>query len=134
MQGKDHKRMKKQELKVAVMYEGWKKDGKDNSRLNNKKLLAGMESSSEFLEKREAQIRRNYNADEIGQRILNGGGGSWIKDPYDPEVIFQLDRFHIYQEIQRKISNKEAVKSIIEWFEQKEIEKCWNTSRYMRLA
>jgi hypothetical protein len=123
MQGKDHKRMRKQELKVAVMYEGWEKDGKENNRLSNKKVLAGMESSSEFLEKREAQIRRNYNADEIGQRILNGDGGSWIKDPYDTEVIFQLDRFHIYQEIQRKISNKEAVKSITEFFEQNEIEK-----------
>jgi hypothetical protein len=29
---RDHKRMKKQELKVAVMYEGWEKDGKDNNR------------------------------------------------------------------------------------------------------
>jgi hypothetical protein len=123
MQGKDHKRMRKQELKVSVMYEGWKKDGKDNSRLSNKKVLAGMESSKEFHEKREAQIHRNYNADEIGQRILNGDGGSWIKDPYAADVIFQLDRFHIYQEIQRKISNKEAVKTITELFDRKEIEK-----------
>lgn len=122
MQGKDHKRMKKQEMKISVMYEGWEKDGKKNSRLSNKKVLAGMEGSNEFHEKREAQIHRNYNADEIGQRILNGDGGSWIKDPYDPDVIFQLDRFHIYQEIKRKISNKEAAKRITELFDQKKME------------
>jgi len=122
MQGKDHKRMKKQEMKVSVMYEGWEKDGKKNSRLSNKKVLAGMEGSNEFHEKREAQIHRNYNADEIRQRILNGDGGSWIKDPYDPDVIFQLDRFHIYQEIKRKIRNKEAEKRIIELFDQKKMD------------
>ena len=122
MQGKDHKRMKKQEMKVSVMYEGWEKDGKKNSRLSNKTVLAGMEKSNEFHEKREAQIHRKYNADEIQQRILNGDGGSWIKDPYDPDVIFQLDRFHIYKEIKRKISNKEAGKRITELFDQKKMD------------
>lgn len=117
MQGKDHKRMKKQEMKVAVMYEGWEKDGKKNSRLHNKRVLAGMEKSEEFHQKREAQLRRKYNADEIQQRILNGDGGSWIKDPYEPDTIFQLDRFHIYQEIKRKIKDKEAEKRITELFE-----------------
>ena len=60
--------------------------------------------SGEFHEKREAFIRSQYNVDEIGQRILNGDGGSWIKEEYDPDTIFQLDRYHIYQEILRKIS------------------------------
>ena len=122
MQGEDHKRMKKQEMKVSVMYEGWEKDDKKNSRLSKKKVLAGMESSREFHEKREAQIHRNYNADEIGQRILNGDGGSWITDPYDPDVIFQLDRFHIHREIKRKIHHKEAAKRITELFERQKTE------------
>ena len=122
MQGKDHKRMKKQEMKVAVMYEGWEKDGKNNSRLFNKTVLAGMEKSDIFHQKREAQIHRNYKADEIKQRILNGDGGSWIKDPYDPDAIFQLDRFHIYQEIKRKIKDKEAEKRIVEFIDQKKME------------
>ena len=33
-------------------------------------MLAGMEKSAEFREKRETCIRKKYNADEIGQRIL----------------------------------------------------------------
>lgn len=43
--------------------------------------------------------------------------GSWIKEPYDEEAIFQLDQFHIYQEIKRKLKEKEAQKSVTELFE-----------------
>ena len=122
MQGKDHKRTKKQEKKVAVMYEGWEKDGKKNSRLHHKQVLAGMENSDKFHQKREAKLCQRYLADEIEQRILNGDGGSWIKDPYDPDAIFQLDRFHIYQEIKRKITDKEAEKIITTHFEKNEMD------------
>lgn len=110
MQDKNHKKMKKQEMKVFTMHEGWdaEKEKQNRSTLAGKRMLAGMEKSGEFHEKREACIRKEYNADEICQRILNGDGGGWIKEPYDPEVIFQLDRYHIYQETLRKISDKEA--------------------------
>ena len=60
--------------------------------------------------------------DEIQQRILNGDGGSWIKETYDPDAIFQLDRYHIYQEILRKIADKKAQKDIRELFEEEKIE------------
>ena len=117
MQDKDHKKMKKQEMKVFTMYEGWDGSSRQRSRLVNKTMMAGMEKSDEFHRKREALIEKKYNADEIQQRILNGDGGSWIKEPYDPEVIFQLDRFHIYQEIKRKLKEKEAQKAVTELFE-----------------
>lgn len=117
MQDNAHKKMKKQEMKVFTMYEGWDADSKDRSRLVNKTMLAGMEKSSEFHRKREALIEKTYDADGIQQRVLNGDGGSWIKEPYDPEVIFQLDRFHIYQEIKRKLKEKEAQKAVTELFE-----------------
>ena len=109
--------MKKQEMKVFTMYEGWDGSSRQRSRLVNKTMMAGMEKSDEFHRKREALIEKKYNADEIQQRILNGDGGSWIKEPYDPEVIFQLDRFHIYQEIKRKLKEKEAQKAVTELFE-----------------
>ena len=116
MQDKAHKKMKKQEMKVFTMYEGWDAQSRE-SRLVNKAMLAGMEKSSEFHRKREALIEKKYNADEIRQRVLNGDGGSWIKEPYDSEVIFQLDRFHIYQEIKSKLKEKEAQKEVTELFE-----------------
>lgn len=118
LQGKDHKSIAKQEMKVATIYEGWEKDDRTGSHLCGKRVIAGMEKSSEFHEKREAQIRSIYNADEIEYRILNGDGGSWIKDPYEPDTVFQLDRFHIRQEIKRKLNqDKEAAKVVEELFE-----------------
>ena len=116
MQDKAHKKMKKQEMKVFTMYEGWDAQSR-GSCLVNKTMLAGMEKSSDFHRKREALIEKKYDADEIQQRVLNGDGGSWIKEPYDPETIFQLDRFHIYQEIKRKLKEKEAQKTVTELFE-----------------
>ena len=119
MQDKNHKKMKKQEMKVFTMYEGWdeEKEKQNRSTLIGKTMLAGMEKSSDFHEKREACIRKKYNADEIVQRVLNGDGGGWIKEPYDPEVIVQLDRFHVYKEIKRQISDKEAQEEIRSLFE-----------------
>ena len=119
MQDEHHRKMKKQEMKVFTMYEGWdaEKEKENRSTLVGKTMLAGMEDSHTFHEKREACIRRKYDADEIGQRVLNGDGGSWIREPYDPEVIFQLDRYHIYQEVLRKIQEKKAQQDLRELLE-----------------
>lgn len=123
LQGKDHKSIAKQEMKVATIYEGWEKEDKSGSHLCGKKVIAGMEKSNEFHEKREAQIRSIYRADEIEYRILNGDGGSWIKDPYEPETVFQLDRFHIRQEIKRKLNwDKEAAREVEKLFEEEKMD------------
>lgn len=98
------------------------KEKQNRSTLVNKTMLAGMEKSNDFHAKREACIRKKYAADEIGQRILNGDGGSWIKEPYDPDTIFQLDRYHIYQEILRKISNEDAQKEIRRLFDEEKMD------------
>ena len=98
------------------------KEKQNRSTLVNKTMLAGMEKSNDFHAKREACIRKKYAADEIGQRIRNGDGGSWIKEPYDPDTIFQLDRYHIYQEILRKISNKDAQKEIRRLFDEEKMD------------
>lgn len=105
-----HQKAKPQEMKVFTMYAGWDEEAEKTGRsaLVGKRMLAGMESSKEFHEKKEACIRKHYNADEIEQRVLNGDGGAWIRDPYDPDVIFQLDRYHIQQEILRKIRDSKA--------------------------
>lgn len=124
MQGKNHKKVKKQEMKVFTMYEGWdaEKEKQNRSTLVEKTMFAGMEKSTDFHEKREACIRKKYNADEIGQRILNGDGGSWIKEPYDADVIFQLDRYHVYSKITEKISDKKAQGEIRRLFDEEKTE------------
>ena len=118
MQDSSHKRMKKQEMKVFTMYEGWDKDQQRRSTLVGKTMLAGMEPSRLFHEKREALIEKKYDVDEIQQRILNGDGGSWIKETYDPDAIFQLDRYHVYQEILRKINDRSAQREARNLFEE----------------
>lgn len=122
MQDPCHKKAQKQEMKVFTMYEGWEADSPKRNCLVNKKMLAGMEKSSQFHQKREALIEKIYDADEIGQRILNGDGGSWIKETYDPDALFQLDRFHIYKEIKKKIRDGEAQEQIKELLEQKKVD------------
>ena len=123
MQDSGHKKASKQEMKIFTMYEGWDADSPKRSRLVNKKMLAGMEKSDLFHQKREALIEKVYDAEEIRQRILNGDGGSWIKETYDPDAIFQLDRFHIYKEIKKKIREESARKQIRELLEEKKADK-----------
>ena len=124
MQDKQHKKTKKKEMKVFTMYEGWdaEKEKTGRSSLVGKTMLAGMEDSETFHAKREACIRKKYDADEIGQRVLNGDGGSWIREPYDPEALFQLDRYHIYQEVLRKIGDKQAQHDIRRLLEKEKID------------
>ena len=126
MQDSRHKKAPKQEMKVFTMYEGGDADNPGRSWLVNKKILAGMEKSSLFHQKREALIEKIYNADEICKRILNRDGGSWIKETYDPEAIIQLDRFHIFQEIRKKIRDGAARKRIKELLEEKKTEELLN--------
>ena len=127
MQDSSHKRMKKQEMKVFTMYEGWDKDQQRRSTLVGKTMLAGMEPSRLFHEKREALIEKKYDVDEIQQRILNGDGGSWIKETYDPDAIFQLDRYHVYQEILRKINDRSAQREARNLFEEGKTEELLET-------
>lgn len=119
MQGPDHKRAPKQEMKVSTIYEGWDREKPNN--LVGKKVLAGMETSDKFHDKREAQIESIYDVSSIKYRILNGDGGSWIKDTYEPKTVFQLDAFHIRQEIKRKLNIDEVAR--------KEVERLYNAKK-----
>ena len=72
MQDSHHKKTKKHEMKAFTMYKGWdeKKDKAGKSALVGKIMLAGMDDSHDFYEKKEACIRKHYDADEIEQRVL----------------------------------------------------------------
>ena len=109
-QGEHHEKLPMMEVKVSTTYEGWdeQKEEEGRSALVGRHILAGIESSDTFHDKHEAEIRKRYNADEIGCRILNGDGGSWIGDPNDPDAVVQLDPFHVHMEIRRCIADKRA--------------------------
>lgn len=123
-QGEHHEKKPMQEVKVATTYEGWdaEKETQNRSTLIEKHILAGIEDSKTFHEKREADIQKRYDADEIEQRIVNGDGGSWIGEPNDPDAIIQLDPFHVHKEIRRLITDKEVINEIEGLLQAKDIE------------
>lgn len=123
LQGKDRKNnnQEKAEIKVAIAYDGWKKEGQDRYSLHEKVAAAGFEKSKEFQEYREAVIAERFNLDEVEVRILNGDGGSWIKKVKDRDTIFQLDPFHKNKAVRELIHEKQAQKDILELLSKKDI-------------
>ena len=116
MQDEHHRKSPKQEMKVFTMYEGWDagKEKEGRSTLAGKKTLAGMERAEEFHLKREAYIEQHYDVDVIGRRVLNGDGGSWIRETYDDDAIFQLDPYHVQEAITKGIGDDTARKAVRE--------------------
>lgn len=104
LQGKDRpKHMSGKEIKVSTCYEGWNEQGE----LVGKVMSAGFEDGKKFQKLREATIKKKYNTEEVKLRVLNGDGASWVKNCEDPDTVFQLDSFHVYQKIRKSIREKE---------------------------
>lgn len=104
LQGKDRPKHKSgKELKVSTCYEGWNAQGE----LAGKVMSAGFEDGKTFQKLREAMIKKKYDTEEVVLRVLNGDGAGWVKACEDPDTLFQLDRFHIYQKILKCISDRE---------------------------
>lgn len=72
-----------------------------------KVMSAGFENGKIFQKLREATIKKKYNTEEAVLRVLNGDRAAWVKAFEDPDTVFQLDRFHIYQKIQGCINEKD---------------------------
>ena len=96
-------RMKiKTELKLHVMYEGWKKDDVRHS-LVNKQYIAGIMKPKEIAKLRDARVFTQYDESKIKLRVTNGDGAKWTKGITAKDGIYQKDQFHIMQEIVRDV-------------------------------
>ena len=96
-------RMKiKTELKLHVMYEGWKKDDARHS-LVNKQYIAGIMKPKEIAKLRDARVFTQYDESKIKLRVTNGDGAKWTKGITAKGGIYQKDQFHIMQEIVRDV-------------------------------
>lgn len=124
LQGKDRQNnhQNKAEIKVAIAYDGWKKEGKERYKLHEKVAVSGFSKSKEFQEYREAVIADKFNLDEVETRILNGDGGSWIKRVKDKDTIFQLDPFHKNKAVRELIHDKRAQRRIMELLNSQDID------------
>lgn len=124
LQGKDRKRrhFPKAEMKAAIAYDGWVKEGSGRYSLDGKVVTAGFDKASDFQKIREAMIASEYNLDEVQMRLLNGDGASWIKKVKDKETVFQLDPFHRNKSIRENLSHKKAICDVMELLENEQIE------------
>ena len=96
-------RMKiKTELKLHVMYEGWKKDDVRHS-IVNKQYIAGIMKPKEIAKLRDARVFTQYDESKIKLRVTNGDGAKWTKGITAKGGIYQKDQFHIMQEIVRDV-------------------------------
>ena len=92
----------KTELKLHVMYEGWKKDDSRHS-LVNKQYIAGIMKPKEIAKLRDARVFAQYHESKIKLRVTNGDGAKWTKGITAKGGIYQKDQFHIMQEIIRDV-------------------------------
>lgn len=111
----------KTELKLHVMYEGWKKDDKRHP-LINKQYIAGMMKPKEIKKLRDARVYQQYDVEKIKLRVVNGDGAKWTKGITAKGGIYQKDQFHIMQEIVRDVP-KEYRNIIEELVKNKEYDK-----------
>ena len=92
----------KTEIKLHVMYEGWKKDDKRHP-LINKQYIAGVMKPKEMKKLRDARVYQEYDVEKIKLRVVNGDGAKWTKGITAKGGIYQKDQFHIMQEIVRDV-------------------------------
>ncbi len=111
----------KTELKLHVMYEGWKKDDPRHS-LVNKQYIAGIMKPKEIAKLRDARVYMQYDASKIKLRVTNGDGAKWTKGTTAKGGIYQKDQFHIMQEIVRDVP-KEYRNIFVELINKKEFDK-----------
>ena len=111
----------KTELKLHIMYEGWKKNDKRH-KLINKQCIAGIMTPKEIKELRDARVYQQYDVEKIKLRVTNGDGARWTKGITAKGGIYQKDQFHIMQEIARDVP-KEYRKIIEELVKTKQYEK-----------
>lgn len=108
----------KTELKLHVMYEGWKKDDQRHS-LVNKQYIAGIMKPKEIAKLRDARVFSKYDESKIKLRVTNGDGAKWTKGTTVKGGFYQKDQFHIMQEITRDVP-KEYRNVIVELINKKE--------------
>ena len=111
----------KTELKLHVMYEGWKK-GDPRHSLVNKQYIAGIMKPKEIGKLRDARVFSQYDVSKIKMRVTNGDGAKWTKGTTAKGGFYQKDQFHIMQEITRDLP-KQYRKLITELINKKEYEK-----------
>jgi len=114
------KSVRKKELKIVTIYEGWKKEGKNRNKLINKKIFAQVIDNVKVKTLTHMYIRNTYDEYKLKLIVRNSDGGTWTKEKSSNNSIYQLDYFHVKQMIYRQVREKEDVVKIIKLLNNKE--------------
>ena len=121
----------KTELKLHVMYEGWKKDDPRHS-LVNKQYIAGIMKPKEIAKLRDARVFSQYDVEKIKLRVTNGDGATWTKGTTAKGGFYQKDEFHIQQEIVRDVPKeyRNIIEELVETKQYKKIQQAIEGLKY----
>ena len=119
-QKRNKKKGKSLETKIVTLYEGW--DRTNPSRLVGRTIIGGVSGANKLKKKTEAVINSIYNIDEIKLRVINGDGAGWIGDMSDGEIVYQLDRFHVMEYINRYIKDIKCRSKVKKLLNEKKID------------
>lgn len=120
------KSVRKKELKIVSIYEGWEKVGKNRNALVNKKIFAQVIDNCKIKKVANMYIKNTYNSDKLKLIVTNSDGGTWTKEKTNNKNIYQLDWFHVEQTVTRQVREKEDRKILIKYLEQRDYDKALN--------
>lgn len=118
--------VRKKELKIVSIYEGWEKVGKNRNALVNKKIFAQVIDNCKIKKVTNMYIKNTYNKDKLKLIVTNSDGGTWTKEKTKGKNIYQLDWFHVEQTVNRQVREKEDRKILIKYLAQKEYDNALN--------
>lgn len=106
-------KQKRAEVKLFICHEGWEPryPGSTEYATKNKWCYAAYEGCEEFWEKVSIELANRYDLTKIQQTILNGDGAEWVKTgtEYLPNSVYQLDPFHLNQQLTMVYGNQPDV-------------------------
>ena len=120
------KSVRKKELKIVSIYEGWKKEAKNRNTLVNKKIFAQVIDNCKIKKVMNMYIDNTYNKENLKLIVTNSDGGTWTKEKTKGKKIYQLDWFHVKQMVNRQVREKEDRKILIKYLTQKEYDNALN--------
>src|SRR5690606_37675333 len=92
------------EEKILISHEGWEKRHPSSTEKRLKKLsLFSSHDEDEFWEEASRHVLSRYEIDEKTVIVINGDRAGWIRQGvnYFPNALYQVDRFHLKQELRR---------------------------------
>ena len=102
-------RQRKAEVKVGIIYEGWRPVSKGRYATVDKMCLAGVGGSEEHWAAMLLRIHQRYDLGSVKEIMLGGDGAGWIKG--GTEVLgarFALSRYHLHEELCRALGRDRA--------------------------